>query len=242
MDGTAGGSPMNHDTAEAEAIVERYANGTLPAEETAGFEEHLVDCARCLDRLEWTERLRDDLRAHAAAPAVAGVRAARASRLPWALAAGLAAAALAGWVALQYRAGWERALTGAQAAADDWRTRYEQAQAASERPLVNVVELSLAATRGAQSAAPLAPTRGREWLLLSLEVEADPTFSAYAARVSGPDGRGRWSADGLAPRQSAVTLVLPAALAGPGEYEVVLDGVRADGPREPVGAYRFRVD
>jgi putative zinc finger protein len=234
---------MNHETAEADALVERYANGTLPAADTAGFEEHLVDCAQCLDRLQWTERLRDDLRRHAAAvaPAVPAAPArARVSRL--ALAAGLAAAALAGGALASYRAGWQRELARSRAAADEWRVRYEAARdAAAVRPLVNVAVLALAATRGTATAPPLAPTEGRAWLLLSLEVEPDPALPAYAARVTAPDGRELWRAEGLAPARSAVTLALPSALAGPGDYDVALDGLRADGRREPVGSYRFRV-
>jgi hypothetical protein len=241
---TSGASTVNHDTVEGEALVERYANGTLSAEDAAGFEEHLVDCAHCVDRLQWTERLRDGLRQHASAIAPRGREAAREPVRFLALAAGLVAAAVGGWALVEFRAGWQRELSRSQAEADGWRGRYEQARdASSVRPLANVAVLALSATRGpAAVAPPRAPTQGRDWLLLSLEVEPDPALRSYAVRVTAPDGREHWRVDGLAPAQSAVTLVLPAALSGPGVYEVALDGLRADGVREPVSAYRFRVD
>ena len=41
-----------------------YVNGTLGAEESTGFERHLMDCADCRKELEFLEQLRAELAAH----------------------------------------------------------------------------------------------------------------------------------------------------------------------------------
>lgn len=55
-------SGMDHAAADADLVAERYVLGKLPDEERRRFEEHFVDCASCLDRLEAVKGLRGALK------------------------------------------------------------------------------------------------------------------------------------------------------------------------------------
>lgn len=48
---------MDHNYIEELDLVDRYLMGRLAADESAEFEEHFVDCARCVDRLKTTKDL-----------------------------------------------------------------------------------------------------------------------------------------------------------------------------------------
>lgn len=57
---------MDHRRIEAENVPERYARGKLSREDAAEFEQHLMQCPSCLERVESTERLLQGLRQLAA--------------------------------------------------------------------------------------------------------------------------------------------------------------------------------
>jgi hypothetical protein len=61
---------MDHEQIDQLDLIERYLRGKLPAETSAGFEEHFVDCPQCIARLQTTERFLQDLRLVAAEQAV----------------------------------------------------------------------------------------------------------------------------------------------------------------------------
>ncbi len=42
---------MNHAYIDANSVAERYLSHALPADEQREFEEHVVDCQECADRL-----------------------------------------------------------------------------------------------------------------------------------------------------------------------------------------------
>jgi hypothetical protein len=97
---------MDHRTIEESGLIERYLQGTLPLAEREELEDHYLDCAACLERLELTRRLRSGLAqvaveegARSAAVHQVGLLAALArlarSRSGGLLAAGLLLAALA---------------------------------------------------------------------------------------------------------------------------------------------------
>lgn len=52
---------MDHQTIDETHVVERYLLGQLSPQEAETFEDHYVDCAECLDRLELSRRLRQGL-------------------------------------------------------------------------------------------------------------------------------------------------------------------------------------
>lgn len=53
---------MDHKYIDELDLVDRYLMGRLPVDESARFEEHFVDCSRCVDRLEATKNLMQGLR------------------------------------------------------------------------------------------------------------------------------------------------------------------------------------
>lgn len=52
---------MNHDYIEQHDIVDRYLRGRLASEEGEQFEEHLIDCPQCIDRLKTTRDFKQGL-------------------------------------------------------------------------------------------------------------------------------------------------------------------------------------
>jgi hypothetical protein len=244
---------MNHRAIEDGNLVERYVNRTLPAEELAPFEEHLVECAECLEQVEWTERLRDGLRAYAASTPVPRTAPRRVRAWPQArqflpLAAGIAAAVVG--TALVERTLWQAQLERERATSATWQSRYDAERRgraadaqdhAAPKPSANVKVLLLSAVRGAGPAAapPLALAPADAWALLSLELEPDPDFASYAARLRAPDGAELWHGEGLHAQGTALALLLPSDLLRAGRHTLDVSGVRRDGRREPVAAYAF---
>ncbi|HKP12904.1 MAG TPA: zf-HC2 domain-containing protein, partial [Blastocatellia bacterium] len=53
---------MEHEQIDQSDFIDRYLMGKLSAEESTSFEEHFVDCPRCLDRLQTTDRFLQGLR------------------------------------------------------------------------------------------------------------------------------------------------------------------------------------
>src|SRR6185295_16338820 len=49
---------MDHADIDEQHVVDRYVRGTLPAEESARFEEHYLHCQDCLDRLDLAESMK----------------------------------------------------------------------------------------------------------------------------------------------------------------------------------------
>lgn len=46
-----GSRPMDHAYIDANSVAERYLDHALSAEDLRAFEEHIVDCQECADRL-----------------------------------------------------------------------------------------------------------------------------------------------------------------------------------------------
>ena len=53
--------PLDHRVIDEQAIAERYVTGRLPADLVAAFEEHYLECADCVARVEEVERLQRGL-------------------------------------------------------------------------------------------------------------------------------------------------------------------------------------
>lgn len=62
---------MDHEKIDERQIAERYVLGRLDPEERQLFEEHFLDCAECLERVELAEQLQQGLRRAAARRATA---------------------------------------------------------------------------------------------------------------------------------------------------------------------------
>jgi Putative zinc-finger len=59
-------SSMDHEQIDRSGLIDLYLMGKLPAEESAGFEEHFLDCPQCVARLQTTKNFLQDLRLVAA--------------------------------------------------------------------------------------------------------------------------------------------------------------------------------
>jgi hypothetical protein len=232
---------MTHDEIAAQNLTERYVTGKLSPEESAQFEEHFVDCAECLDRLESAERLRDGLRR-------TGARQAVRPQAPWPQTAWLVAAALilacgvGVWFAVKFRRESEQA----RLAALQWQHRYEAAQSATAvRQPMTAATFFLSITRdgGSDASAPVnrvtvAPDS--IWLALSLEGELDPAYPEFRASLADAGGKVLWHQDGLARVAGApLTVVVPSGLLRPGDYALTLDGLSA-GRYVRTARYTFR--
>ena len=131
---------MDHHYIEGHNIPDRYLQGTLSAAERIRFEEHIIDCAQCLERLEVTEDFRSTLRAVAAEEAASTRAHARPGLRAWSMrltggrqAALLAAAvlllvALPAALLIRETSQSRRQLDRASLAAADWQRRYEDTQ------------------------------------------------------------------------------------------------------------------
>ncbi|MEM8931779.1 MAG: zf-HC2 domain-containing protein [Acidobacteriota bacterium] len=75
---------MDHVMLDEQNVVERYVLGQLTPEETERFEQHYLDCPRCLERLELTEILHDGLRGVATEEATQGAARVGVAALLWA--------------------------------------------------------------------------------------------------------------------------------------------------------------
>jgi hypothetical protein len=150
-----------------------------------------------------------------------------------AVAAGLAAVAVAGWLAL--RTAEKPPATAAAPAA------------ATVHPAVAAVvfELSLATERGGATQPTLQLAPGTKSVTLRIQLEEGESYRAYRAMVHDAGGRTVASARGLQPRGTAggPRIVLEVAAAGltPGRYEVAVEGERSGAAVEEVGFQEFAV-
>jgi hypothetical protein len=134
---------MDHHYIEGHNIHDRYLQGKLSPTERTRFEEHFVDCAECLDRLEMTEDFRGTLRTVAAEDAATPRVQARPGLRTWLMGlagsrqAALLAAAVLLLVALPpalliIETGRSRRQADqARLFAADWQRRYEDSQHAA---------------------------------------------------------------------------------------------------------------
>jgi hypothetical protein len=136
---------MDHQFIEGHNIPDRYLQGTLSATERARFEEHLIDCAECLDRLEMTEDFRGALRTVAAEGALMSPVHARPGlrtwvrEMPGGRSAALLAAAVLLLVALPavlliiMTGQARRQMDQARLSAADWQRKYEETREAGRK-------------------------------------------------------------------------------------------------------------
>lgn len=125
---------MDHKYIDQFDIVESYLAGKLAAEESTEFEEHFVDCSKCVDRLETTKAFVEGLRVVSSDRASAAVAERyTASRKAFAAAACvLSLVVIAGAVLVftqmrRYRGEAEEA----RSASTQWERRYEEERQSS---------------------------------------------------------------------------------------------------------------
>jgi len=261
---------MEHNDVIEQDVGSRYLSGELAPDERAAFEEHFIDCPRCLDALESADALRHGLKAMAAQDALHGrVEPMRRSwrwRNAVTSAAGIAAAlAIAAGTADLVRT--RRELARMSRVAADVNGQADRAQSRARELADRVRQLEAGppaappAPAAGQSSAPvfaLTTVRGGgtstppnrvvlsgapDWIVLSLELDDSNTSGRYRATLRDAQGRERWSDDRLnASTNDALGIALRAALFDQGDYSL---DVERQPPRTngwiPAGRYTFRV-
>ena len=251
---------MDHDQIEARSLAERYVAETLPSAEREAFEEHLVDCPRCLDQVDEAERIRAGLAAleeerPVRLPARPDVARLPVRRLALALAAGLVIGAVPSLLvlrALQEARGQGASAHGAvaeaqaRAAAVERSLREErqartnaEAELAAAEQVQSLPVLALAETRGGDEGPgpSLRIPPGAPFAVLAVETGG---YRLYAAQLIASDGSVIWREDRLSANAFGVAVALPARLLPPGGYRLVLEGVSGDA-RVAAGRFAFRV-
>lgn len=259
MPNTLPNGDMVHEEIEAQNIAERYLMGKLPADESVRFEEHFVDCPRCQERLEATERLRAALKSESreAMPELRpgptpAVRREGWPQAAWLIAAGLVIAAGLSAILAVRLARVGRDLEQARVASLDWQHRYQTEHAASQalrppsgQPVVGPT-FYLAMTRGGEpdgtnpATQVDVPVNGR-WVILALDRESTPGYQSLRASLTDASGKELWQQSGLpADSRRPLSVVLPSELLASGRYVLRLEGLSSDGRYQPEGAYRFQ--
>ena len=233
---------MDHREIDDHHVPERYLLGQLSAEDTERFEDHLLDCRECLERLEIGERfqgaLRDVVAEDAARTAVrAGVLAGLRRLGKW-RGLGLAVLALA---LLLPSAVLTRRL-------DHQRAENRRLQGDLERalsPRLGPPLLRLGPVRGGPGeSAPanrITVTSEQEWIVLVLEVDSAPG-GVCRLRLETPGGAAGLSGDEVERDPVGdVVLVLPSANLEAGDHVVVVTCPSPEGRGSLRTPFAFRV-
>lgn len=250
---------MTHEEIDSRNVAERYLMGKLSAEESVGFEEHYVDCPRCLDRIEATERFRAALKPVAARDAARAFRS-RSAFPWWPRTALLVAATFVLTVALSVflglrNAAMRRELEQTKVASLDWQHRFEAARrqpapandAAPAQPLAGTT-FFLSTSRGAEpdTSAPanrIAVSADSHRVILSLDRELEPGSVSLRVSLTESTGKSVWQQSGLrATAGQPLSVVLPTSLLHRGDYVLTVEGLSSSSGRyRAAGRYRFRV-
>jgi hypothetical protein len=251
---------MDHTGIDDALTAEHYVLGRLTEEERQSFEEHFLDCPRCLEAVEAAEGLRDGLKGIApavSAPAEGNVAPFRPRERKTRPVVTLLAAACVGLAFLsalffrQTRAAREE-LTGSRQLLQQTqrrqaelegtlgREREERARAAESLRAAPVFMLNL--TRGASPepedhiVLPEAPG----WVTLIFDRPERRGVQDYRVRVSSADGRPVGEAAAARTTEGGLLAVsLPSGRLAAGDYVLEVEGLAA-GRALPLARYRFR--
>ena len=265
MRGDASGS-MDHAYIDAEDVAGRYLTGTLPADERQRFEEHFVECPRCLDTLEHLDGMQRALRSVAAedaarTPSTGVARSRWRPILMWPVGIAATIAVISGgaeWVRER------RELARVSHSAADLSRRYDEAQAANRELSARVQQLerlraqpgvaappasmpvfALTTVRGAGGAAP--PNRvtlsgTAPWIVLALDIDVPDAAARYRAVLKDARGRERWRQDDLvASTPETLGIALPSTLLANEPYTLEIARRRSGSDAwTPAGRYAFQ--
>jgi len=258
---------MDHTYIKEHNVVERYEMDKLTAAESAGFEEHFVDCSECQSQLTTARDLRQALQAAAtenenlpglkpATPPI-GVRVWR-----WAAASSAACVVLLMATVLfllREAHHLQRQLSQANDASQTSRQRYEAERQtntkqqpqptgpgeASGLPLTASV-FPLNMTRGEEPggsgpADRVVLSKSPQWVVLSLDLNGND-FQSYRATLAHSGDEALWKAGGLTTaRSNTLGLTFPSSFFRQGDYFLTLEGQTRQGSYAVAGHYSFRV-
>jgi hypothetical protein len=215
---------MDHQQATQLTAVEKYLLDELPPEVRDEFEEHFFDCQECATDLRATAGFIDAAkREFKVKPApVAGSKSRVVSIWPSALAwAALAASLLV--IAYQNVVVYPR-----------FKTEIAELKAPEILPQVSLVGGN---SRGGQI--PVATVGSGQPFLLLLDIPTEDRFSSYTCLLYSASGSLAWRVE-VSPQQArdTVSIRVPSAGKGPGEYTLTVQGNMAGSPLD-LAHYRF---
>jgi hypothetical protein len=233
---------MQNSYIEEHDIARQYLIGKLSTEDQRVFEEHLMDCRECLDRLDEFEGLRDGLRRARKLSAVPS-HAVGARRWAPAIAAGVAfvLAAVPGYLAWQ-----ELRSARVQVARQDLRLaeleqRLGEAQAralgVSGAALYRFEQVRGGAAPVNRVLLPAAP----QPIVLLIPLVAEPGATGYRLRILGAAGRPALTLDTATLDSSGrLVVVFSSSLLQPGDGRLVIDAKDAAGGFSEIASYGFQ--
>jgi hypothetical protein len=229
-------------------LIDRHLAGGLDGRESAAFESHFMCSAERREQVRFSAALRryvavggataDEAAGEATAEAaresgrVAGAGGRRGGFLSWLRAqnAALSFPLAAALLLLVFGVAWV-ALRGPH-------------PGAARRPFDVALTPDLRTRGGGADSQQVSAPPGTDALRLRLRLTADD-FQSYRATLLDAAGATIFAADSLKPERSDggafVVLVVPARATPPGEYQLRLDGLSADGRAESADSYRFTV-
>ena len=255
---------MDHIGIDDQQTAERYVLGRLTEEERLRFEEHFLDCPRCLDSIEAAEGLRAALKdvstgeRPAALPEANVAAFRRPARAPRPLLIFLAAACVPLGILSLFFLAQSRT---ARHELDDSRRLLEQSQrrqgelqdqlrrestergrAADEtRSLRTAPVFLLNLTRGSSSAEPqnnIAVPDAPGWVTLVFDRPDARDAAGYRVRVSASDGRSIGDAAASTTSGGLLSVSIPSERLTSGDYTLTVESL--SGRPEPLATYRFR--
>jgi hypothetical protein len=226
---------MDHSYIDQHQVIERYALGRLTEDETAAFEQHYLDCSRCLDQLEAAERLHAGLRGVAAEEAT---RAAARSGLLQALLTRLGRARLATLAVALALVATLSLVPSLTYRFHNQQLHEELARARSAQINLPLVFLSPNRSALAETDVDLNLSRSAGRIILAIDLGL-PEIRCWG-QLEGPDGAVLWTAEGLeADAAGLITVALPNAAFDSGEHLLeLLPQMETGGAPAPI---RFRL-
>jgi hypothetical protein len=257
---------MDHTGIDDQQTAERYVLGRLSEEERLRFEEHFLDCPRCLDSIEAAQGLRAGLKDVAAAAVPAAPernvaqfrRPARFSRpfLKFLAAACVPLGILSLFFYAQTR-GVRRELDDSKRLLEQSRSRQteltnaldrersERGSATEEnRSFRTAPVFLLNLTRGSSPGEPqnhVALPEAPGWVTLVFDRPDGRDATGYRVRVATSDGRSIGEAAANATAGDLLSVTIPSERLAAGDYVLTVAGL-ADGRSQPLATYRFRAE
>ena len=204
-------------------LIDDYVRGALPRSEKEQFERHCLSSERIRERVQFAGALKRLPHPQRSRP-----------WLDWLWTWSMPAQALVSTAAL----------VAIIAGVIFWRGPGNPS-GPTPVPVVFTFMLAGGSTRAAGGIERRAVPTGTTQIALQLNIEGAAAFSRYQVRLTTPEGRAVWSADGLAEERiasgRAVIARVPAPLLVPGDYLATVAGVSPTGAAEEIKDYSFGI-
>jgi anti-sigma factor RsiW len=236
---------MLHTQIENEDILERYTRNQLELDDRQAFEEHLLTCDECFEKLQAMDRFTAGMREAADQGLLRAVE--RRNWFPWALAAttagALILAALTAWLYFyrlpQLRADLKRSDAELQ---EERRVRsaLEQKTPPQEVAEANIPLVMLQSSRSADEPAALVLQPAAKHVVLWIEL-TPPRYNEFRLEVFAQDRRLVTTVDHLTRGPyGGIAVSLPSDQLPAGDFRITLSGQNPP-PVSLIGDYHLRV-